>query len=168
MAAKVGGTWKVSDRIGVEDLTTIGTAKLWPLGTKIKAVDTGTTAYGPGEFIYLEGVASVVRGDICTFNDDYLTARLVARAKGAVGVALAACVASNYGWFQILGRGVASSNTTIVDGTQAYACGTTGIIDDAIVAGDFITGMIISSTTDTATCVVNMTCYPVMVDADNA
>lgn len=168
MAAKVAGTWQSTYPIGYSIDSTVGTTKLHPLGTRVKAKDTGSTDYGDAEFIYLEGCASVVRGDICTINDNYLVARLVARAKGAVGVALGACVASNYGWFQILGRGVASSNTTIVDGTQAYACGTAAILDDDIVAGDLIVGMIISSTTDTATCVVNMTTYPHVGDFDNA
>jgi hypothetical protein len=42
------------------------------------------------------------------------------------------------------------------------------MIDDAPVAGDAISGMIISSTTDTGTCIVTMTTYPVMADFDNA
>ncbi len=168
MAAKTAGTWKVYERIGVGDLTDFGTTLLYPLGTRVKAWDTGSTAYGYGEFIYLEGCASVVRGDLVTINDNWLVARSVARAKGAVAVALSACVASNYGWFQILGRGVATSNTTIVDGTQAYFCGTAGMLDDDAVAGDAVIGMIISSTTDTATCVVTMTTYPATADFDNA
>jgi hypothetical protein len=164
MAAKTAGTWKVTNRIGIEDLTYFGTTKLWPLGERVKAKDMGATDYGPGEFIYLEGCASIVRGDIVVFNDNYLCVRSVGGLTGAVAVALGACVASNYGWFQILGRGVATSNTTIVDGTQAYICGTAAMIDDAVLAGDAIVGMIISSTTDTATCIVNMTTYPVVAD----
>ncbi len=168
MAAKVAGAWAVTEPAGIEALTTFGTTQLHKLGRRCKAVDTGSTDYGPAEFVYLEGCASIVRGDIVSFNDNYLCVRLVARAKGGIAVALGACVASNYGWFQILGRGVATSITTIVDGTQAYACGTAGMIDDDAVAGDAIIGMIISSTTDTATCVVNMTTYPSMADFDNA
>jgi hypothetical protein len=122
MAAKVAGTWAVTEPAGIEALTTFGTTQLHKLGRRCKA------------------------------------------ETGAAALALGACVASNYGWFQILGRGVATSNTTIVDGTQAYICGTAGMIDDAVLAGDAIVGMIISSTTDTATCVVNMTTYPVVSD----
>ncbi len=168
MPAKVAGTWSVTEPAGIEALTTFGTTQLHKLGRRCKAVDTGATDYGYAEFIYLEGCASIVRGDVVTYNDNYLCVRLAARATGGAALALGACVASNYGWFQILGRGVATSNTTIIDGTQAYACGTAGMIDDAAVAGDAIIGMIISSTTDTATCVVNMTTYPALADFDNA
>lgn len=160
MAAKTAGTWQANDKIGINPTSTVGTTKLYPLGTRVKAKDMGSTEYGEGEFIYLEGCASTVRGSVVTINDNYLTVLVVADAHGAVGVALGACVASNYGWYQILGRGVATSETTIVDGTQAYIGGTAGHIDDAATAGDQIFGMIISSTTDTGTCVVNMTTYP--------
>jgi hypothetical protein len=164
MAAKTAGSWAVTEPAGIEALTTFGTTQLHKLGRRCKAVDTGSTDYGPAEFIYLEGCASIVRGDVVVYNDNYLCVRSVGGLTGACAVALGACVASNYGWFQILGRGVATSNTTIVDGTQAYICGTAGMIDDAVLAGDAIVGMIISSTTDTATCVVNMTTYPVVAD----
>lgn len=164
MAAKTAGTWMSTDKVGYGNFEVVGTTLLYPLGTRVKVKDVGSTAYGDAEMIYVEGCASVVRGDICTINDNYLIARLVGGATGACGLALGALVASNYGWLQILGRGVATSNTTIVDGTQAYACGTAGMLDDAVLAGDAIAGMIISSTTDTATCIVNMTINPFLSD----
>jgi hypothetical protein len=169
MAAKTAGTWAAVDTAGVGGFTDIDSTARFALGFRVKVKDTSaTTDYGYGELIYLQGCASTTRGCLATINDNWLTALTVARATGAVGVALAATVASTYGWYQILGRGVATSNTTIVDGTQAYACGTAGMIDDAPVAGDAISGMIISSTTDTGTCIVTMTTYPVMADFDNA
>lgn len=160
MAAKTPGSWKVIDTIGVEDLTTFGTTALWPLGKRVKAKDMGSTDYGFGEFIYAQGIGSTVAGSVVTINDNWLTALVVADAHGAVGLALSACVVSNFGWYQILGRGVASAEATIVDGTQAYVGATAGFIDDAATAGDQIIGMIISSTTDTATALVTMTTYP--------
>jgi hypothetical protein len=166
MAAKTAGTWAVTEPAGIEALTTFGTTQLHQLGRRVKAVDTGATAYGYAEFVYAEGCASTVRGSVVTINDNYLTALVVADAHGAVGVALGACVASNFGWYQVLGRGVASSEATIVDGTQAYVGATAGFIDDAATAGDQVIGMIISSTTDTATCVVNMTTYPVLAQTN--
>lgn len=166
MAAKTAGTWQVIDTIGVGDLTAFGTTQLWTLGKRVKARDMGSTDYGFGEFIYAEGCASTVRGSVVTINDNWLTALVVADAHGAVGVALAANVASNYGWYQVLGRGVASAETTIVDGTQAYVGSTAGFIDDAAVAGDQIIGMIISSTTDTATALVTMTTYPALAQTN--
>lgn len=167
MAAKTAGTWRVLSPVGMSaDLTDFGTTLLFPLGTKVRAKDMGTTDYGFGEFMYLQGCASTVRGSVVTINDNWLTALVVADAKGGVGVALAANVASNYGWYQILGRGVATSETTIVDGTQAYVGATAGYIDDAATAGDQIIGMIISSTTDTGTCLMTMTTYPALAQTN--
>lgn len=160
MAAKTAGTWVSVDRAGYGGFTDIDTTARFKLGDRCKVKDVGSTDYGYGELIYLEGVASTVRGSVVTVNDNWLTALVVADAHGAVGVALAATVASTYGWYQILGRGVATSETTIIDGTQAYVGATAGFIDDAATAGDQIIGMIISSTTDTATCLVTMTTYP--------
>ena len=163
MAAKTAGTWGVTEPAGIEALTTFGTTKLHALGDKCKAIDTGTTQYGRGEFIYLEGCASTVRGSVVTFNDNYLTALVVADAIGAVAVALAANVASNYGWYQILGTGVAACDT-VADGANCYVDGTAGRIDDAVVAGDLVLGMVTSSADDTATCLVTMTTYPTITN----
>jgi hypothetical protein len=161
MAAKTAGTWAAIDTAGIGGFTDIDSTKRFPLGFRVKVKDTSsTTDYGYGELIYLEGVASTVRGSVVTINDNWLTALVVADAHGAVGVALAATVASTHGWYQTLGRGVASAEATIVDGTQAYVGATAGFIDDAATAGDQIIGMIISSTTDTATALVTMTTYP--------
>lgn len=160
MAAKTAGTWAVTEPAGIPDLTVTGTTQLYPLGYKCKAKDVGSTEYGYGEFIYAQGIGSTVRGSVVTINDNWLTALVVADAHGAVGVALSANVANQFGWYQIFGRGVASAETTIVDGTQAYVGATAGFIDDAATAGDQIIGMIISSTTDTATALVTMTTYP--------
>lgn len=160
MAAKTAGTWVAVNKAGYGAFTDIDTVARFELGDRVQVKDTGSTAYGHGELIYLQGIGSTVRGSVVTINDNWLTALVVADAHGAVGVALAATVASTYGWYQIFGRGVASSETTIVDGTQAYVGATAGFIDDVATAGDQIIGMIISSTTDTATCLVTMTTYP--------
>lgn len=166
MAAKTAGTWSVTDPAGIESLTTFGTTKLHALGRRCKAKDIGTTDYGYAEFIYLEGIGSTVRGSVVSVNDDFLTALGAARAKGAIAVALSACVASNYGWYQILGKGVATCGT-VADGAQAYLVGSTGTIDDAVAVGDAIHGMFTSSADDTGTCLVTMVSYPVTTDADN-
>ncbi len=169
MAAKVAGSWAVISPVGVADLTTIDTTKKWDLGQRCKAKDmSDTTAYGLGEFIYLGGVASTVRGSVVFINDDFTTTLVVARSASAIAVALAANTsATTYGWYQILGKGVAAC-----DGVSAaaacYIDGTAGRIDDSAVAGDQVMGMRTVSGDDTGTCVVNMTTYPATADFDNA
>ena len=109
-------------RVGWQPINETSTTQNHKLGTRVIAEhDT----YGPVEMIYLKGVASTVIGDWVTYEaDDYTTARLVANAIGAVGVALSANVASQYGWYAIYGH--------------VYGTATAGSADDAIVAGDRI------------------------------
>lgn len=104
------------------------------VGTIVTAVDP---TYGPGEFIYLEGVASTAVGSWVTFNaDDYSTALLAANAIGPVAVAMSANVASQYGWYQINGKAVGLALASFADNANVYATATAGSVDDAIVAGD--------------------------------
>lgn len=166
MAAKTAGTWAALQPAGIGNFTDIDTTARFPLGFRVKVVDVGSTAYGYGELIYLQGIGSTVRGSVVTVNDDYLTALGAARAKGAVAIALAATVASTYGFYQILGKGVAACQT-VADGAQCYLAAS-GTLDDAVVAGDAIHGMFTSSADDTSTCLVTMVTYPCVTDGDNA
>jgi hypothetical protein len=168
MAAKTAGTWAVQDPIGVADLTNVDTTAAWTLGKRCKAKDVGATAYGFGEFIYLAGVTSCARGSVVLIKDDFSTSLIAARDKGAVAVALAAVDASTkYGWFQILGQGVAACDTVAAN-AACYIDGTAGRIDDAAVAGDCVLGMRTVTADDTSTCVVCMATYPAVGDFDNA
>lgn len=113
-----------------------------PLGTIITAVDNATTALGSAEFIYLQGVASTVVGSVVVYNaDDYSTTLASANAIGPIAVAMSISVASTYAWFQISGKGSAKALTGFADDANCYLTSTAGSIDDAIVAGDYITGM---------------------------
>src|SRR5688572_15894710 len=129
MAAKTAGTWVVTEPMGVGDLSVTGTTQLHPLGTKCMAKDVGSTAYGLGEFVYLTGVTSTVRGSVVIITDTWGTALVAARSIGAVAVALSACDASTkYGWYQILGQGVAACDTVAAN-APCYVDGTSGRID---------------------------------------
>ena len=126
------------------------TTQLLPLGTKVRAVDVASTAYGEGEFIYLKGVASTVLGSVVTFaQDDNSTALLVANAIDPVALSMSINVASSYGWYQTYGKGVAKGLASLVDNANCYATATAGSIDDAIVAGDRIKCMKTASALDT-------------------
>lgn len=104
------------------------------VGLRIQAKDP---TYGVGEFIYLKGVASNTANSWVTYNaDDYSTALLAANAIGPVAVSMSACVADQYGWFQIFGKAVGKALTGFVDDANVYATATAGSVDDAVVAGD--------------------------------
>jgi len=110
----------------------------WPavaaLGTIVRAVDP---TYGMGEFIYLKGVASTLVGSWALINsDDWSTTLLIADMKGAVGIAMSANVASQYGWYQISGKALGLALASYADNALVYATATPGQVDDAVVAGD--------------------------------
>ena len=166
MAAKTAGTWAVYEPVGIADLTVVGTTALHDLGKRCKAKDLGTTAYGFGEFIYLKGVTSTVRGSVVLVKDDFTTSLLAARDKGAVAVALAVCDANTkYGWYQIVGQGVAVAGTVSAN-LPLYI--TAGGVTSSATTGEQIVGMRAVSAADTNTAVVNMATYPAVCDFDNA
>lgn len=110
------------------------------LGMRIHAVDSATSGYGYGEFIYLKGVASTAIGSWVTYaTDDFTTALLVTSAIGPVAIAMSAnIVATTGGWYQIWGKASGLALTGFADNGNAYATATAGSVDDAIVAGDLV------------------------------
>ena len=81
------------------------------LGRCVVAQDMASTAYGFGEFIYLKGLASTAVGFAVTYQyGDYVTAHSTANAVGLVAIAMSACVAGEFGWYQIRGLAVVEVN----------------------------------------------------------
>lgn len=103
----------------------------------------GTRAFDSAgnEYIYLTGVASTVAGSWVSFDEAHLTTLLVANAKGRVGIAMAATVASRYGWYQIYGiNSIALVLASFADNGLIFSTATAGSVDDAAVAGDLVVG----------------------------
>ena len=97
---------------GMQPIATNSTVKNHPLGTVVTATDP---TYGTGEFIYLQGIASTAVGDAVTYDASHVTARAAAgnALPRAVAFAMSACVASEYGWYQIGGIAVANKTKTV-------------------------------------------------------
>jgi hypothetical protein len=128
-----------SNMIGHQPIDSTSTTQQHPLGTVVQAVDTASTGYGVGEFIYLLGVASTAVGSVVLYSpDDFSTSLLAANDIGSVAIAMAANVASQYGWYQIKGKAVAKVLAGFVDNANVYGTATAGSVDDAVVAGDRI------------------------------
>lgn len=136
--------------VGLQGISVNSTTQQHPLGMRVLANDTGTAAYGVGEFIYLKGLANTAIGSVVTYNaDDFTTALLAANAIGPVAVAMSACVANEYGWYQIYGKGVAKVLALFADNGNCYATATAGSMDDAVVTGDLVKNMKGASAIDT-------------------
>lgn len=105
-----------------------------PLGTLARADDGNV-------WIYLKGVASCLEGDWVTYNaTTYQSVRLIADAVGMVAIAPAAILAANWGWFLRAGFYTTSNSDTVAGAGGLWIDGTTGRVDDASVAGDFVYG----------------------------
>lgn len=166
--AITASTWQRVDGIGLDQaIDATSSTQVYKTGYTITCVDKGTTDRGFAEFMYAKGVASVAAGDLCVISPGGDAAiRTVARSHGPLGVAMAAIVASNWGWFQIRGRAIVTA-ATVVDDTVPYLCATSGAVDDAVVTGDIVYGARIAGATDTGQCLIDLM-YPCAHDTDNS
>jgi hypothetical protein len=123
--------WFITDPKSVpQPIESISTTQLMPYGSIIRAYEP---IYGGGEFIYLQGAASTVNKDLVSYSSmTGVTTRHVAAANSnqTLAVAMAALVASNWGWFQCSGAAVVNGS-----GTQAlglvYTVGTSTVTSSA-------------------------------------
>jgi hypothetical protein len=130
-------TYKVSSQqiLGQAIIDNSATQSL-PLGSIVQGIDE---TYGSGEFIYLKGAANTVVGSWVTYNaDDFSTTLLAANAIGPVAVAMSACLAGEFGWYQISGKAVGKVLAGYVDNALVWATGTAGSVDDTVVDGDMV------------------------------
>lgn len=105
--------WTISSpMLGTQPLDEISTTQQHPLGTIIKARDP---VYGEGEFIYLKGVGSTVAGSIVIYENSFQTALMTSALDEPkpCAVAVGACVASRYGWYQIAGIAYVSKSSSL-------------------------------------------------------
>ena len=69
------------------------------------------------------------------------TTRAVAGSRGPAAVAMSANVADQYGWYMIEGSAIVTCGTVAAN-KPLYATATAGSVDDAVVSGDMILGMV--------------------------
>ena len=153
MATKVGYA-----ALTVGLLTDVDTAARNVVGTR-SFDDSGN------EFIYLQGIGSTVVGSCVTYGlsatSAFLTALSVTGAKGPVAIAMAAILATQFGWYQIFGLGSALFNGSAVAGAVLYSA-STGKVDDAVVSGDQIDNAIVAATVGSAVLGAVYLQYPFM------
>lgn len=134
------------------NLTDIDVVAKVPIGTIVKGYDD---VQGEGEFIYLPGVAAVAAGDAVLY-DLAPAAQATVRHSNATGsnsgrpvaFALNACVAGQFGWFQIGGVAIVSTVAGTVAGVM-MGTATVGSVGNTADAGDQILGARISTAVGT-------------------
>lgn len=139
--AITAGTWKIIEpRIGMQPIATVDTTQNHDFGTVVRARDTGATAYGEGEFVYVKGVASGAAKAWCGYRSKSgLTVLAVADGNYPIGVMMSTLDATTkFGWLQIKGRAIAKCLTAFADNGVCYLTSTAGSVDDASVIGDVV------------------------------
>lgn len=140
------------------DTSTIDTTQQVPIGTRAHDV------YG-NEYIYLKGIGSTAAGSVVTFDEAGVTTLIAANAIGPVAVAMAATVANTWGWYAVRHLGLSCAcDASITDNAKVYIDGTAGRVDDTVVTGDQITGMVFRST-DTSNFATVQLFYPQATDS---
>lgn len=131
------GTWKqYGGQLGLQPCQQSSTTQNHPLGTRATFRDE---TYGSAEFVYLKGVSGTAVGSwACYLEDDHSTNLVEGSGAfaGPVGVAMSACGAGEFGWYQITGKVIGKAAAGYSDNADVYATATPGVIDDAVVAGD--------------------------------
>lgn len=130
--------WKtLSGPLGA-DITAVDTTKQFQFGTCVKGeyVNSSAAVTHFGEFTYQQGVASCAAGSWVALNPDNSTVALLPDGHiGGVGVAMAATVASTYGWFQIKGKGVGLLSASVADNAALYTVASTAGTAGATASG---------------------------------
>ena len=124
---------------GQQQITATSTTQNHTIGTTVQAKHA---TYGVATFIYLKGVASTAAYNVVVY-DEYAntTTRAVAGSRGPAAVAMSANVANQYGWYMIEGSAIITCGTVSAN-APLYATATAGTVDDAVVSGDMILGMV--------------------------
>lgn len=133
------------------DTITVDSSAVTKIGTR--AWDTSGN-----EYVYLQGTASVAKGDWVVYDENYTTTRLTANEVGPVAVAGTAILTGEYGWFQI--HGIVQGNSDAVNADSSlYIDGTAGRVDDLGVDGDLVIGAysMTAAVSNVATCYIT---YP--------
>ena len=145
-----------------------------PAGADLDRVDStalhrlGTVArdHRGGEYVYLEGAASMAQFDWCVYGDEGFVTAVKRATKALIDnllplcIACSAAVAAEYGWFQIKGPAYGSFLVSMAKEADVYSSGTTGSLDDTSSSQTLIEGVVALETeggtgTDELMCHIN-------------
>lgn len=152
--------WVISEQTaGLQPIADTSTVQNHSFGRIVRARHS---TYGAGEFIYVQGVASAVVGNMVTYQADTgVTALSPNTTKSGVPVAvlMSALTAALYGWAQIGGAAIVKKTAVKVDPAVAlrvFQSATTGRVMQTsassaqVLGARFSTLVTVTSTTSTA------------------
>ncbi|MGH8676447.1 MAG: hypothetical protein ACREVG_19330, partial [Burkholderiales bacterium] len=117
-------TYRSTDPIGA-DLTNVDDSARFRTGQEACGFDDVSQKYGT--FIYLPGVASTVVGTMVDYDLNAGTTTLspATAGVGQVAVALAATVATKFGWYQVEGIAAVRAPNAMVVGADVFSLAAT-------------------------------------------
>ena len=141
-------------RVVEQAIATNSTTQKHQLGSIVRAYDS---TYGEGEFIYLKGVASTAVGSIVEYTTSYQTglSTIALETPLPLAVAMSACVASEFGWYQIGGEAVMKKTATVCFIADALV-GTGAGYAIAVVTGLVVQGALVAVVASAATGVTSV------------
>jgi len=144
-------------------IATNSTTQKHKLGEVVQAYDS---TYGQGEFIYLKGVASTTVGSVVEYTTTWASAlsTVALTTPHPLAVAMSACVASEFGWYQISGESIMVKTATVSFAANA-AVGTAAGLAIAIVTGLVVNGACVAVVASAAT---GVTTVRVMINRPSA
>ena len=150
-------------RIVEQAIADNSTTQKHQLGSIVRAYDS---TYGEGEFIYLQGIGSTVVGSIVEYTTTYVTAlsTVALTTPHPLAVAMSACVASEFGWYQISGKSIMVKTATVSFAADA-AVGSAAGLAIAIVTGLVVNGACVAVVSSAKAGVVSV---PVMINRPSA
>ncbi len=125
----------INPELGIQPIALNSASQKHALGYIVRAYDP---TLGAGEFVYLKGVASTLVGSLATWDTQNATVLSPNTANLAqpVAVAMAATVASQFGWYQIAGNAVIKKTAVKVNPNVAlFQSATTGRVMSTAASG---------------------------------
>lgn len=116
---------------GAQPIANNSTTQKHALGQIVRGTDP---TLGDAEFIYLKGVASTAVGSVVTYDNSTYATTLCAvggNIPRPIAIAMSACVANEFGWYQISGIAVAKKSSAI----SLAAGAAVGVLTTGLMAG---------------------------------
>ena len=135
--------------IGTQPLDATETVQKHPEGTEVDALDP---VYGAGRFTSLKRATPTVVGSLVPSHHTLHPTTLAPATggKGPVAVSMSANVASQWGWYQIVGAAAVKAPNAMTAGAEVFMLAATpGSVDDAAVNGEQVLNATVSVTTGT-------------------
>ena len=148
-------TFSVSNTIGVT-FSNVDTTSQFTTGTVVNTSD-GSQAVYVQALSEISQYAAVAVYD--TQKAQMLTTTLAATCK-RVGFAQTSIASGYYGWVQLGGKVLVNLAANAAPSVPLYTTATSGVLDDAVVSGGIVFGLVATTSISNATAVTCIAGYP--------